>query len=256
MPNAPLQHEPALDNADWPPALEIVNEGGRSPIVLICEHASNHMPAEYGGLGLGPVDLGRHIAWDVGAAEVTRHLARLLDAPAFLAGYSRLLIDLNRPLRAPSSIPAVSEATVIPGNLDLDPAERERREAVMFHPFHQSVARFLDARQERGEGSVIVAIHSYTPVFHGKPRPWHAGVLFAQAAPMGRKVIEALRSAASGLLVEANVPYVIDGNDYAIPVHGDQRGNPAVLIEIRNDLIATPDGAERWAGYLAGAFSA
>lgn len=256
MPNSRMQHEPALDNADWPPALEIVNQAGRSPIVLICEHASNHMPAEYGGLGLGPVDLGRHIAWDVGAAEVTRHLARLLDAPAFLAGYSRLLIDLNRPLGAPSSIPAISEATEIPGNRDLDPAERERREAVMFHPFHQGVARFLDARQARGEGSVIVAIHSYTPVFHGKPRPWHAGVLFAQAAPMGRKVIEGLRNAAPGLLVEANVPYVIDGNDYAIPVHGDQRGNPAILIEIRNDLIATPDGTESWAGYLAGAFSA
>ena len=115
MPNSRMQHEPALDHADWPPALEIVNQAGRSPIVLICEHASNHMPAEYGGLGLGPVDLSRHIAWDVGAAEVTRHLARLLDAPAFLAGYSRLLIDLNRPLGAASSIPLVSEATEIPG---------------------------------------------------------------------------------------------------------------------------------------------
>lgn len=256
MPNSSLQHEPALDHADWPPALEIVNEGGRSPIVLICEHASNHMPGCYDGLGLGPADLGRHIAWDVGAAEVTRHLSRLLDAPAFLAGYSRLLIDLNRPLGAASSIPLVSEATEIPGNRDLAPAERERREAMMFHPFHRGVARFLDARQTRGEGSVIVAIHSYTPVFHGQARPWHAGVLFAQAAAMGQEVIEGLRGAAPGLLVEANVPYVIDANDYAIPVHGDQRGNPAVLIEIRNDLIATPDGAARWAGYLAGALPA
>lgn len=256
MPNSPLQQVPARDHADWPPALEIVNEAGRSPIVLICEHASNHMPAEYGGLGLGPADLSRHIAWDVGAAEVTRRLSRLLDAPAFLAGYSRLLIDLNRPLGAPSSIPAVSEATKVPGNLGLGTTERERREAMMFHPFHQGVARFLDSRQARGEASVIVAIHSYTPVFHGKQRPWHAGVLFAQAASMGRTVIEALRSRDPALLVEANVPYVIDANDYAIPVHGDQRGNPAILIEIRNDLIATSDEAERWAGYLAGALSA
>ncbi|WP_454816114.1 N-formylglutamate amidohydrolase [Labrys neptuniae] len=256
MPNSRMQQAPTLDQADWPPALEIMNEGGRSPIVLICEHASNHMPAEYEGLGLGAADLSRHIAWDVGAAEVTRHLSRLLDAPAFLAGYSRLLIDLNRPLGAPSSIPAVSEATKVPGNLGLGPAERKRREAVMFHPFHQGVARFLDARKARGEGSVIVAIHSYTPVFHGKQRPWHAGVLFAQAASMGRTVIEALRGRNPALLVEANVPYVIDANDYAIPVHGDQRGNPAILIEIRNDLIATPDGAARWAGYLEGALLA
>jgi predicted N-formylglutamate amidohydrolase len=236
--------------ADWPEAVETINPSGSSEIVLICEHASNHMPAEYRGLGVSPADLRTHIAWDVGAAEVTRGLARVLDAPAFLGTYSRLLIDLNRPFRSPASIPARSEATDIPGNLGLGEAEIERRRRTMFTPFHDRVASYLDRRRAAGRPTRIVTIHSFTPVFLGVARPWHAGILFDRSRDFADAVIEGL-ARGSGLNVAANQPYTVDREgDYAIPVHGTDRDLPAILVEIRNDLIADADGIAEWVGRL------
>ena len=236
---------------DWPEAVEILNGGGRSDIVLLCEHASNHMPAQYEGLGLEAGHLRRHIAWDIGAAEVTRRLSARLDAAAFLGNYSRLLIDLNRPIGSAGSIPLRSEDTDIPGNAALGEAERQRRAAVMFAPFHEAVARHLDARQEAGRTTRIVTIHSFTPVFLGEKRPWHAGVLFDGAHSLAEEVLHGLRAEPS-LNVEANVPYVISADgDYAVPVHGDQRGIDAILIEIRQDLLADEPGIAEWSGRLA-----
>ena len=155
------------DAPDWPAPVEIVNQAGASDIVLICEHASSHMPAEYGGLGLTAEQLQGHIAWDIGAAEVTRRLCALLDAPAFLGTYSRLLIDLNRPLGALDSIPSVSEGIPIPGHLDLELAEVSRRVEAIFTPFHNRVAAHLDQRLATGRPTRLVSIHSFTPVFFG-----------------------------------------------------------------------------------------
>jgi predicted N-formylglutamate amidohydrolase len=236
--------------ADWPDAVETVNPSGSSEIVLICEHASNHMPAEYRGLGVPPADLQTHIAWDVGAADVTRGLAGILDAPAFLGTYSRLLIDLNRPFESPASIPAQSEATDIPGNLSLGEAEIERRRRTMFTPFHDRVASYLDRRRAAGRPTWIVTIHSFTPVFLGVARPWHAGILFDQSRDFAETVIEGL-ARGSGLNVAANQPYTVDREgDYAIPVHGTDRDLPAILVEIRNDLIADVYGITEWVGRL------
>jgi predicted N-formylglutamate amidohydrolase len=236
--------------ADWPDAVETVNPSGSSEIVLICEHASNHMPAEYRGLGVPPADLQTHIAWDVGAADVTRGLAGVLDAPAFLGTYSRLLIDLNRPFESPASIPAQSEATDIPGNLSLGEAEIERRRRTMFTPFHDRVASYLDRRRAAGRPTWIVTIHSFTPVFLGVARPWHAGILFDQSRDFAETVIEGL-ARGSGLNVAANQPYTVDREgDYAIPVHGTDRDLPAILVEIRNDLIADVYGIAEWVGRL------
>lgn len=238
---------------DWPQAVEIVNEGGSSEIVLLCEHASNHMPACYRRLGLDAQHLQRHIAWDIGAAEVTRRLSARLDAPAFLSNYSRLLIDLNRPLGSAGSIPVRSEDTEIPGNAELDEVERARRAAIMFTPFHDEVARHLDSRQASGKPTRIVTIHSFTPVFFGEKRPWHAGVLFDRAAALGEALLDGLRTDPS-LNVAANVPYVISEDaDYAVPVHGDRRGIEAVLVEIRQDLLADEAGIEEWTGKMAAA---
>ncbi|MER8612910.1 N-formylglutamate amidohydrolase [Mesorhizobium sp. M0435] len=239
----------------WPPAVEAINETGRSDIVLICEHASNHIPAEYARLGLDSSHLQRHIAWDIGAAEVTRLLSKLLDAPAFLSSYSRLLIDLNRPLGSSGSIPVLSEDTGIPGNVGLDPEERSRRAQILFAPFHDRVAAHLDERAKQGRPTRIATIHSFTPVYLGIARPWHAGVLYDRAVDFGQAVLAGLRG--SGLNVAANEPYVIsrDG-DYAIPVHGDDRGIPAILIEIRQDLLAGRSGIEEWAKRLATALPA
>ena len=245
-----------LTEKDWPDAVEVLNERGRSDIVLLCEHASNHMPAEYRQLGLDASHLQRHIAWDIGAAAVTRLLSARLDAPAFLSGYSRLLIDLNRPLGTPGSIPVLSEDTDIPGNVGVDAAERDRREKIMFSPFHDRVAAHLDHRVTERRPTRIVTIHSFTPVFLGVARPWHAGVLHDRAADLAEAILSGLRTNAA-LNVAANVPYVISRDaDYAVPVHGDDRGIPAVLVEIRQDLLANRSGIEEWANRLAAALPA
>jgi predicted N-formylglutamate amidohydrolase len=237
---------------DWPEAVEILNPEGSSRFVLTCEHASRHIPAKYGGLGLSEAEIARHIGWDIGAAAVTRRLSALLDAPAFLSNYSRLLIDLNRPLEADSSIPLRSETTDIPGNCDLDAAERERRASLMFHPFHDALADHLDARAQQGRPTAILAIHSFTPVFKGGQRPWHAGVLFSHSRDWGLALVE--RLGRDGLTAAANEPYVIARDeDYTIPIHGEDRGLPALLIEIRQDLIGDDRGAEEWAERLAAA---
>lgn len=240
----------------WPEAVEVLNESGRSPFVLICEHASNHIPAEYGKLGLNDQDLLRHIAWDVGAANVTRALSKRLDASAFLGGYSRLLIDLNRPLHVADSIPLRSEATDIPGNLSLDAVEKERRQQLMFHPFQDRLRAHLEKRTADGRRNVLIAVHSFTPVYLGQQRSWHAGVLFDKADKLGNALIAQL-SIDPLLNVGANVPYGVSADaDYALVVHGDQLGNPAALIEIRNDLIADPNGVEIWTDKLESALRA
>jgi predicted N-formylglutamate amidohydrolase len=241
---------------DWPPAVEILNDRGRSPFVLICEHASNHIPAEYAKLGLNDKELARHIAWDIGAADVTRALSKQLDASAFLAGYSRLLIDLNRPLHVADSIPLHSEATDIVGNHSLSEAERERRARLMFHPFQDSLRAHIDQRAADGRRNILIAIHSFTPVYLGQPRSWHAGVLFDEAQALGQALISQL-SRDPLLNVGANVPYSVSAEaDYALVVHGDLLGNPAVLIEIRNDLIDDAAGVAEWTDRLAQALSA
>jgi predicted N-formylglutamate amidohydrolase len=236
---------------DWPEAVEVLNQTGRSDIVLLCEHASNHIPAEYARLGLDAHHLERHIAWDLGAAELTRRLSARLDAPSFLGTYSRLLLDLNRPLGSPGSIPTRSEDTDIPGNADVGNVEAERRAQRMFIPFHDRVAGYLDARARNGLPTRIVTTHSFTPVFLGVSRPWHAGVLFDRASNFGEAILSGLREDGS-LNVAANVPYIISRDaDYAVPVHGDDRGLDAVLIEIRQNLVCDSEGIERWTDRLA-----
>lgn len=233
-----------------PPAVEVLNATGASDIVLVCEHASNHIPASYDRLGLARRHLDRHVAWDIGAAKLTRRLAERLDATAFLAGYSRLLIDLNRPLDSAGSIPTRSEDTDIPGNIGIDEGERARRAATMFTPFHAAVGSHLDERQRQGRPTRLVTIHSFTPVFQGVPRRWHAGILYDRARALGDAIVAAL-GADAALRVAANVPYVIslDG-DYAIPVHGDQRGIEAVLVEVRQDLLSHDGGIADWSERL------
>jgi predicted N-formylglutamate amidohydrolase len=235
-----------VTDTDWPPAVEALNVDGASELVLLCEHASNHIPETYQRLGLPASELTRHIAWDPGAADVTRRLSALLDAPAYLGAYSRLLIDLNRPLASPGSIVTRSEATDIPGNFNLSAEDRMRRADTIFRPFHDRISAVLDRRQKDGRPVRLVSIHSFTPVYLGETRAWQAGVLFGEATGFGLSLVEKLRRL--GVTAGANVPYESSRDeDYAVPVHGDDRGIPAVLIEIRNDLIAGPDAVTAWA---------
>ncbi|MBL9051701.1 MAG: N-formylglutamate amidohydrolase [Tabrizicola sp.] len=230
--------------------VEVLNADGTSPYVLVCEHASNWIPAEYEGLGLPKAELSRHIAWDIGAAVMAQRLSERLDAPLVLAGASRLLIDLNRPLGSPGSIPVRSEATDIPGNLDLDPAERARREDRWFHPFQTAVTGLLD--QRAGHKTVVLGIHSFTPVYLGQTRPWQAGVLYRRSEAFGAWLVDRLGGEAAGMA--HNQPYQIEeDSDYTVPVHGEARGLDAVLIEVRQDLIGTEATARNWGDRLAAA---
>jgi predicted N-formylglutamate amidohydrolase len=238
-----------------PPAVETVNAQGTSPYVLLCEHASNYIPARYGRLGLDAAQLQRHIAWDIGVAPIARELSRLLDAPLVLSGYSRLLIDCNRPTGVATSIPEISETTAIPGNLGLDADERAYREAAFYWPFQREVERLLDERQDRGASSIVFGVHSFTPVYKAFVRPWHAGILFRKAKRLGNSLVAALQE--PGLIVAANEPYQIrDEGDYTVPVHGEGRGLDAVLIEIRQDLIVDRNGQMEWVKRLVPALQA
>ncbi len=240
-----------------PPAATVINEAGASPVVLLCEHASNHIPPRYARLGLAEADLARHIAYDIGALPVARHLSRRLDAVLVHSGYSRLLIDCNRPLAAPSSIPERSEDTAIPGNIGIDAAERARRDALFFAPFRERVATLLDARLRAGQPTLLIGMHSFTPVYLGVSRIWHAGMLYGRAHNLGRAMIAGLRASDPALVVGDNEPYrVTEEGDYTVPHQGDARGIPTALIEVRQDLIGHADGQEAWGERLAGVLAA
>lgn len=238
--------------ADNEPAVfETLREGGGSPFFLTCDHAGRRIPRRLGALGLDEHDLRRHIAWDIGAAGVTRFLAEDLDAFAILQTYSRLVIDCNRPPDAYDLIPVVSEHTAIDANRALPPAERQTRVDTIFTPYHERIARELDLRQRAGTPTILMAIHSFTPVFKGVPRPWHVGLLFNRDGRLARHMLTALK-ARGDLVVGENEPYAVgDASDYTIPVHGEQRGLPHVEIEIRQDLIADEAGQRAWAQLLA-----
>lgn len=241
--------EPAVE------AVEIVNAGGRSTTVLLCEHASAYMPPAYRQLGLSDAEAVDHIAWDIGAETVARRLSELIDAPLFLATHSRLLVDLNRPPHLAAAMPVLSESTVVPGNRDLSETERAFRIDRFFNPFHDAVAVHLDARANRGRATRLLSIHSYTRTFLGWRRHCDLGVLFERAEGWAHRLVHALRRPGD-LVVAANEPYAVGPDcDYAIPVHGDARGLDAILLEICNDLIGEPADGRRMAERIATALA-
>lgn len=232
------------------PPFRLVNPYGDSPVLLVCEHASRYIPEQLAQLGLDDVAAAEHIAWDIGALELAEALAKRLDATLLVANYSRLLIDLNRPLSAEDLIPEHSEVYPIPGNVGLSEANRQERVARLFEPFHQQLTQLLDARIAEGREVRLVGVHSFTPSYRGKPRPWTAGVLYGEAEAYANRIIGALREC--GEETGANQPYVIDpAEDMTVPVHGDGRGIEAVLLEIRNDGLRTLQGVEAWTQRLA-----
>lgn len=237
-------------------ATVVLRPDGRSPFVLVCEHASNFMPVRYQALGLADRHCCRHIAWDIGAAQLTRLLSERLDATAILAGFSRLLIDANRPPHVPSSIPSLSEDTPIPGNIDLPEAERDLRRRHFFQPFHASITCQLDRRQRGSRPTAIVGVHSFTPVFLGEARPYHFGVLFDATGDWAIALRRHLRER-TNLDVRLNQPYAVTPEeDYTAYVHGAERGFAALLIEVRNDLLDGPPGTSQLARQVGDALGA
>jgi predicted N-formylglutamate amidohydrolase len=209
------------------------------------------VPRRLGRLGVAETEFDRHIAWDVGTAGIGRLLALRFDAPALMGVYSRLVVDLNRYTDDPTLIPEISDGTVVPANRDLDPAEREARLAELYRPYHAAVEASLDAFQARGVVPAVFSVHSFTPVMRGIERPWHVGVLWDRDARMARPLIEALRTGDPDLVVGDNEPYTGRGAQGTIDHHAARRGFPHVLVEVRQDLVATPEGEAEWAERLA-----
>lgn len=225
-----------------------VNPEGRSPFVLICEHASRVMPRRLGKLGLPDHELTRHIAWDIGAEPVARLLSRLIDAPLALQRYSRLAYDCNRPPESPGAMPEVSEVTVIPGNRNLPAADRLARIEGLYRPFHDGVSRLLDARAAAGVKTLVVSIHSFTPVFKGKQRSVELGILHDRDTALAARLIKSFPNVDARL----NEPYgPKDGVMHTLNLHGFARGLPHAMIEIRNDLVADSRGQDEWAQRLS-----
>lgn len=223
---------------------------GQAPVLIFCDHASRHVPQALSGLGLKGDDLSRHIAWDIGVEDVAGPLSRLLDAPTLLAGFSRLVIDPNRHLASRGSIPEISDESSVPGNQNLDEAEREQRIQAFFKPYHAAVARLIEAQMAKGVRPLLVFLHSFTPVIGGVQRPWEIGVLWNKDDRLARPVIKAFRSL--GYNVGENEPYSgASPEDYSLHKHGEGRGLAPVLLEIRQDLIDNREGAEQWARIIA-----
>ncbi|MGA3308098.1 MAG: N-formylglutamate amidohydrolase [Xanthobacteraceae bacterium] len=237
--------------ADDPAPVTAYNAGGRSPFLLVADHAGNAMPRALGRLGVPEAECERHIAWDIGIAGLGRFLADALDAALIQQSYSRLVIDCNRPPGSAASIPEISELTPIPGNVALSEADKAARAREIFRPYHERIEAELERRRQAGRPAVLIALHSFTPVFKGVARPWHAALLYNRDPRFAHRLL-ALLNEEPGLIVGDNEPYsVSDATDYTIPVHGERRGLQHALVEIRQDLIAEENGQRAWALLLA-----
>lgn len=221
--------------------------------LVLCDHASNHVPAEYGGLGLPPFELTRHIAWDIGAAAVARAVASGLHAPLVEQGVSRLVIDANRAWDNPTLIPPTSDGTPVPGNQGLDEAEKLRRWQRWHQPYHRRIARHLNQMHAVGIAPFVVSVHSFTPQLGGEvPRPWPVGVLWRHDPTLAHALVRQLGR--DGTLVGDNKPY--DGHEamgHTVEHHAIGRGLPYTMIELRQDQLATPAARRRWARKLVSA---
>jgi predicted N-formylglutamate amidohydrolase len=241
----------SLLESDEPAPFEVIEDSTGSPFLLTCDHAGNRLPRALGDLGLAPADRERHIAWDIGAAGVTRALARELGAFAALQTYSRLVIDCNRPLGVPSSIAVLSEDTSIPGNQGLSPAAAERRAREIFEPYHARIRQELSRRASVGQKTVLIAMHSFTPSFKGVARPWHVGMLYNRDTRLAHALLEQLRQDPE-LVVGDNEPYsVSDLSDYGVVQYGERLGNLYVEVEIRQDLLSSEADQAGWAKRFA-----
>ena len=237
------------DGDDFAP-VELVDGKDDAPALFICDHASNALPNIYGSLGLPPEQFARHIAWDIGAADVTRALATLFEAPAVLSRFSRLLIDPNRGADDPTLVMRISDGALIPANAPIDDKEIARRTDLYWRPYRDAIAAQLDRMSAQLTPPAIVSIHSFTPVWRGTSRPWQIGLLWDGDPRLAQALMSELETQPD-LTIGDNEPYdgALEGDTlYDL---GTLRGLPHILIEIRQDLIATPAGAQAWADRIA-----
>lgn len=233
-------------------AFEIINPDGDPRFLFLCDHASNALPERYGTLGLGADELERHIGWDIGAANVTRHLSEAFRAPAVLALYSRLLIDLNREAVDPTLIMQLSDGAIIPGNRTLDVAERHFRLSHFYEPYHAAISSEIDRALAGGQVPLLVSVHSFTEKWKSFERPWHIGLLWDRD-DRATKPLKEILERNPDMVIGDNEPYSGELKGDCLYTHATQRGLPHVLFEIRQDLIGDAEGVAKWAGVLEAA---
>jgi predicted N-formylglutamate amidohydrolase len=242
--------------ADEPPAFSEARRHGRSNFVIVVDHASARIPRSLSDLGVLQSELQRHIAWDIGALAVARHVSEALDAPMVAQNYSRLVIDCNRDPKVATSIARVSESTEVPGNIGLNEEQRLVRRAAIFDPYHDRIAALLDERKAAGRPTILVSQHSMTDIYKGVRREMHAAVLYNRDRRFAGLLLDMLRRE-DHLHVADNQPYFVsDETDYSIPHHGEARELPHVEIEIRQDLLLEEAGQREWATRIATALRA
>lgn len=233
-------------------AVLVSNVRGASPFVIVCDHASNRIPEKYGNLGQTQSERISHIAWDPGALSVSRKLSELLDAPLVQSTVSRIVIDCNRDVDAPDLIWTLSEATRIAANEGLDAEERQYRIDRFHRPYHASIETLLEARRNAGKSTILVCMHSFTPVYLGVARPWPIGLIHGSDPRYTKALRDALAAEEPDLNIGWNEPYAaLNGVTLTLEKHGDGRGLEATMIEIRNDEILEPAGVAIWSARLA-----
>lgn len=219
-------------------------------LLILCDHAENRIPSPYGTLGLTPEDLSRHIAYDIGAAGVAEQLAQALGVPALLTRFSRLVIDPNRGLDDPTLVMQLSDGRIVPGNAGIEPREIEARINRYYVPYHHAIDVAIDTAIAAGKPPALLAIHSFTQAWKSVPRPWHAAVLWDKDPRLACPLLDGLR-AVPGSIVGDNVPYSGELKGDTLYRHGTLRGLAHALVEIRQDLIRSPEGQAEWAERLA-----
>jgi predicted N-formylglutamate amidohydrolase len=233
-----------------PVALE--NSDARGRVILVCEHASRRLPKTLGTLGLTQEALESHIAWDPGALAVSRNMAKSLDATLVFQRFSRLVYDCNRPPESPAAMPEKSEVFDISGNIGLDQAARDARTEALYFPFREKLSRLVESRIAAGRAPVIVTMHSFTPVYFGKPRAVEIGILHDSDARLADAMLAAAGTQ-SLYNIRRNEPYgPEDGVTHTLKEHGLSNGLLNVMIEVRNDLIRDEVDQGVVADYLAG----
>jgi len=246
-----VNHIESIIGPEDPPPYTIINAGGQAKVLLVGDHVSNVIPRALENLGLKDAMLEQHIAYDIGTRKLINHLSQHLDAPAVLAGYSRLVVDLNRSLEDNSVMPEISDNTVIPGNQNMSGEHRNQRIQSFYTPYRKAIDMALQRFRENNVVPAFISVHSFTPQMSGFSRPWHVGILWDKDPRIPLPLMQQLRAHPDGFNIGDNEPY--SGHhpaDYTIDHHAEATGIPHVSIEIRQDLVNTENGAERWATIL------
>lgn len=245
-------------SAREPKPFRVLRAGSKSPYVIVCDHASNKVPASLKGMGLKKSDLQKHIGWDPGTADIGRYLSQKLNAPAILAQYSRLVVDLNRGHTNKDCMRAVSDHIVVPANRGLSRQQKKQRLDEIYWPYHDAVDRVVRRAMTAGNIPFLLSIHSFTPEMDGFKRPWHIGILWNSEEKIGKRLVKNLRALDRKIVVGENEPYSLKKiklDKHTIQRHAEDRGLPYVIVEFRQDLVNTRAKAEKWAKIFLAAIS-